>query len=216
MHANRSLARRASLVVTAAAATVVLAACGGGNDHSGATHNASSNTASASASVSANQYNQADVSFAQQMIPHHRQAVAMAGMAASHGASSEVKALAEKIEKAQDPEIETMSGWLKAWDAKVPDAMEGMPAMGGMDHGDHASMPGMMGQEDMDKLGGTIDKDFDRMFLTMMIEHHEGAVDMAKTEQQKGASPDAMSMAGDIVRAQTVEIAQMRQMLGTS
>ncbi|MFE0630435.1 DUF305 domain-containing protein [Streptomyces sp. NPDC058864] len=214
MHANRSLARRAWLVAAAAATGLLLAACGGGNDHSGATHGAPGNSVSASASVG--EYNQADVSFAQQMIPHHRQAVAMAGMAASHGASNEVKALAEKIEKAQDPEIETMSGWLKTWGAKVPDAMEGMPAMGGMDHGDHAAMPGMMGQEDMDELDGASGKDFDRVFLTMMIEHHEGAIDMAKTEQQKGSAPDATSMAGDIVTAQTAEITQMRQMLGTS
>ncbi|MEU4098085.1 DUF305 domain-containing protein [Streptomyces sp. NPDC026673] len=213
MHVNRyrSLARRASLVVAAASTGLALAACGAGNDHSGAAHGAPGGNASASAG----RYNQADVSFAQQMIPHHRQAVAMAGMAASHGASPDVKALAEKIEKAQDPEIQTMSGWLKAWGAKVPDAMEGMPAMDGTAHGDHASMPGMMGREDMDRLDGATGKDFDSMFLTMMIEHHEGAIDMAKAEQQKGSSRDATSMAGDIITAQTAEIAQMRQMLGT-
>lgn len=213
MHVNRNLARRASLVVAAAATGLVLAACGGGNDHSGAAHGAPGSNASASAS--AGRYNQADVSFAQQMIPHHRQAVAMAAMAATHGASPDVKALAEKIEKAQEPEIQTMSGWLKAWGAKVPDAMEGMPAMSGTDHGDHASMPGMMGREDMDRLDGATGKDFDSMFLTMMIEHHEGAIAMAKTERQKGSSRDATSMAGDIATAQTAEIARMRQMLGT-
>ncbi|MYX38936.1 MULTISPECIES: DUF305 domain-containing protein, partial [unclassified Streptomyces] len=106
-----------------------------------------------------------------------------------------------------------MSGWLKTWGEKVPDSMAGLPGIPGMDHGDHSSMPGMMGDDDMDKLDGASGKAFDARFLTMMIEHHEGAIDLARTEKQQGASGPAKALADDIIAAQT---AQSTQMLGTS
>ncbi|MFF3951272.1 DUF305 domain-containing protein [Streptomyces sp. NPDC001902] len=216
MTLSRSLSRRAALAAVAAAATLVLAACSG-TDHAGGTHPthaAATASASASTSASAGQHNQADVTFAQQMIPHHRQAVAMAEMAATRASSSEVKSLADKIKQAQDPEINTMSGWLTAWGKDVPQDMGGMDhEMPGMDHGDASSMPGMMGSDQMGDLDGASGKVFDTMFLTMMIEHHQGAIDMAKTEKDQGAHAPAKALAGDIVTAQTAEITQMRKML---
>nr|WP_277819787.1 DUF305 domain-containing protein [Actinomadura sp. RB99] len=139
--------------------------------------------------------------FAQMMIPHHRQAVEMAGLAPSRAASTQVKALAAGIEKAQAPEIATMTGWLKDWGA--PAAMTGM----------HHDMPGIMGEKDMTSLKGLKGAAFDKAFLRMMIEHHQGAVTMARAEGRSGQNADAKAMAASIVRTQTAEIAKMRGLL---
>jgi uncharacterized protein (DUF305 family) len=79
---------------------------------------------------------------------------------------------------------------------------------------DHSGMPGMMDSKDMDKLEKASGTDFDTMFLTMMIEHHKGAVEMATTEKSKGKYGPATTMAGDIITAQTSEIAEMNKLLG--
>ncbi|MCX4624628.1 DUF305 domain-containing protein [Streptomyces albogriseolus] len=209
MNANASLTRRTALAATAAAAALVLAACGGNGDTGTAVTSPSPTT---SASVPAGEHNQADVTFAQGMIPHHRQAIVMAGMAETRASSSDVKALASQIKKAQDPEIKTMSAWLTAWGENVP---QGMDEMDGMDHGDASSMPGMMSNQQMDDMRDASGKAFDTMFLTMMIEHHEGAIEMAETEKKQGAYAPAKDLADDIITAQTAEITQMRKMLGT-
>ncbi|GAA1415243.1 DUF305 domain-containing protein [Streptomyces thermospinosisporus] len=210
MNANASLTRRTTLAATAAAAALVLAACGGNGDTGTAVTSPSPTT---SASVPAGEHNQADVTFAQGMIPHHRQAIVMADMAETRASSSNVKALAAQIKKAQDPEIKTMSAWLTAWGENVPQGMDGMD---GMDHGDPSSMPGMMDNQQMDDMRDASGKAFDTMFLTMMIEHHEGAIEMAETEKKQGAYAPAKDLADDIITAQTAEITQMRKMLGTS
>jgi uncharacterized protein (DUF305 family) len=148
------------------------------------------------------------------MIPHHRQALEMARLAADRASSGTVKDLARRIEKAQDPEIRTMTGWLKTWGEKVP----GGTGAGGMDHSasGHSGMPGMMGSEDMDALEKLTGKAFDVQFLTLMVEHHEGAVEMAETEQNKGRHTPAKAMADDIVTAQNAEISEMNKLLGKS
>jgi uncharacterized protein (DUF305 family) len=159
-------------------------------------------------------FNDADVTFAQSMIPHHEQAVQMAKVAKMHASTSEVKNLADKIEAAQGPEIATMKGWLKDWGK---DETSGDDSMGGMDHGSDDSgmndMPGMMSDGDMGALDKATGAKFDRMFLTMMIEHHEGAIEMAKTEQSKGKNADAKALAKQIEAAQTTEIADMKELL---
>ncbi|MFD9288387.1 DUF305 domain-containing protein [Streptomyces sp. NPDC060030] len=208
MNANASLTLRTALAAGAAAAALVLAACSGNGDTG--TASTSPGTAT-SASIPAGEHNRADVTFAQGMIPHHRQAIVMADMAETRASSSDVKALASQIKKTQDPEIKTMSAWLTAWGEKVPQGMDGMD---GMDHGDASSMPGMMNNQQMDDMRGASGKAFDTMFLTMMIEHHEGAVEMAKTEKEQGAYGPAKELADDIITAQTAEITQMRKMLG--
>ncbi len=141
------------------------------------------------------------------MIPHHRQAVEMAGLAPDRAQSPAVKKLAEDIKKAQDPEIRTLSGWLTSWSEEVP-------AEGAMDHSMHGDMEGMMSAEEMDKLKASSDTAFDTAFMEMMIKHHEGAVAMAKTEQAEGAYAPAKKMAGDIITSQTAEISQMNKLLG--
>ena len=211
MTAHRKLIRRTALAATAGVAALVLAACGGGGHDMGSM--GSDSSPSASASAKAGKHNDADVSFATDMIQHHRQAVEMADLAADGASSQEVKDLATKIKGAQDPEIKTMSGWLTSWGEEVPADMSGME---GHNMGDMSSMPGMMSSEDMDKLEKASGAEFDKMFLEMMIKHHEGAVEMAETQRADGKYGPAVKLADDVITAQTAEIEQMNKMLGKS
>jgi uncharacterized protein (DUF305 family) len=207
---TRTLTRRAALGAATATAALVLAACGGGDGHEGHGSSSAPSSASSSASASASAssaHNAQDVTFAQGMIPHHRQALEMAALAADRASSAQVKDLAERIEKAQDPEIETMTGWLKAWGEDVPQA-------GATDHSAHSGMPGMMDEADMEKLEKSSGEAFDTAFLTMMVEHHEGAVAMATTERDKGGYGPAKELAGAIVTGQQAEIEEMNELLG--
>lgn len=188
--------KRAIALVAVPALAFALAACGDSDDKGGSKPSASPSMSAAQAS-----HNEQDVMFAQMMIPHHRQAVEMAGLAPSRAASAQVKALAAGIEKAQAPEIATMTGWLKDWGA--PAAMSGM----------HHDMPGIMGEKDMTSLKGLKGAAFDKAFLRMMIEHHQGAVTMARSEGRSGQNADAKALAASIVRTQTAEIAKMRGLL---
>lgn len=224
--------RRTALVVATAAAAFVLAACGGdgGNDDGGSAHEGPHGSASASAETGSstgsetgdNAHNAQDVAFAQGMIPHHRQALEMARLAADRSASAAVEDLAARIEKAQDPEITTMTGWLTAWGEDVPEpapsntstGSTGTESMPGMDHSAHSGMPGMMDGQDMAELERASGRAFDTMFLTMMVEHHEGAVEMAGTEKAKGRYAPAKALADDIITAQNAEITEMNKLLG--
>ncbi|KDN76641.1 DUF305 domain-containing protein [Streptomyces olindensis] len=217
MTSIRTLTRRAALVVVAGVAVTALAACGGdGNDngsgHQGhASSSAGADTGSGTATEpTAGQHNAQDVSFAQGMIPHHQQALEMARLADGRASSGAVKDLAARIEKAQDPEIKTMTGWLKAWGEDVPEPGAGM------DHSaaGHSGMPGMMSDDDMAELEKSSGKAFDAKFLALMVEHHEGAVEMATVEKSKGRYGPAKAMADDIVTAQNAEISEMNKLLG--
>ncbi|HUP98863.1 MAG TPA: DUF305 domain-containing protein, partial [Aeromicrobium sp.] len=130
-------------------------------------------------------------------------AVEMSRLAATHAGSQEVKDLASEIESAQQPEIDTMNGWLKKWGADTMSHDMG-----------HDSMPGMVSERDMDKLKKANGAAFDRLFLTAMIAHHRGAIDMARSEKGDGINPEATKLADAIIKTQTAEIARMRQMLG--
>jgi len=171
--------------------------------------------------ATASGHNDADVSFAQEMIPHHTQAVQMSKMAEQMADSDEVRALAEDIAAAQGPEIEQMTGWLEEWDEDVPDTeiMDGEMMDGEMMDGEMmdgmGDMPGMMSADEMDELDMSSGGAFDEMFLTMMIEHHEGAIEMAKVEQADGESAEATDLAAEIEKAQTEEIATMEDLLAS-
>ncbi|MFE4059166.1 DUF305 domain-containing protein [Streptomyces sp. NPDC059096] len=207
--------RRAAAAAAVVGAVLALAACGGQDastkTHSGHGAGASATpTGTASAPESSSAHNAADVSFAQGMIPHHRQAVEMSALATSRASSAQVKTLASEIEKAQAPEIRTLSGWLTAWgeDVAAPDA----PA-DGAEHSGH-SMAGMMADDEMAELAKASGKAFDTAFLKMMVEHHEGAVEMARAEQSRGTHQGAKEMAGAIVTSQSAEITRMNTLLG--
>ncbi|MGV9989188.1 DUF305 domain-containing protein [Streptomyces sp. NPDC003374] len=220
---RRSLVRRAVVPAAAAfTAVAVLSACGGGSGHADSPSDSSPSAASSSTAAAGSTgagtrggRNAQDVSFAQGMIPHHRQAVAMAALAPARAKSARVKDLAGKIERAQDPEITTMSGWLKAWGETVPDehGASGTGSMPGMHHSG-SSMPGMMSDDDMAELKDLAGARFDKAFLDMMIAHHQGAVAMARTEQTRGSYGPARKMAESIVESQSAEITRMRKLLG--
>ena len=197
-----------ALAAGALALSLALTACGGSAAPTSTTSAGGAPSASAPAGVS-EEHNDADIRFAQGMIPHHRQAVEMAAIAVDRTENPEVKALAEQIQAAQDPEIETMTGFLETWGAEVP-------AEGGMDHSDMGGMPdmsGMMTPEQMDELQGATGAAFDTAFLQTMIMHHEGAVTDAQRELAEGVNPQAKDLATQIVTAQTAEIEQMQQLL---
>lgn len=212
---KQKLVGTVSITVAVAA---LLAACGSGDqdmpgmDHSdmpGMNHGMQPPAASA-------QHNAADVTFAQGMVPHHAQAIDMAKLARQRAQSEHVKELARQIEAAQGPEIAKLSGWLQSWGAPVSHTgMPGMPGMqhGNMDHGDMNMGQGMMSEDDMRKLGQVNGPEFDRMFLEMMIKHHEGAVTMAQTEVVQGQFPEAKQMAQQIITTQQAEIGTMRDLL---
>ena len=153
-------------------------------------------------------HNEADVQFAQEMIPHHRQAITMSEMALDHG-GPEVTALAEQIQGAQQPEIDTLTSWLQSWDEEVPEPMDESE----MNSMDHADMEGMMTPQDMERLGDADGAAFDTMWLEMMIEHHDGAVTMAEAQVANGASPEAIEMAEAIAESQEAEITEMEALL---
>ncbi|MEV1079176.1 DUF305 domain-containing protein [Streptomyces sp. NPDC050211] len=216
---HRRLRRRMAMVSTVAAGGLLLAACGGddmeGMDHgSGTSASATSTPTTAGDTPAPGAFNDADVMFAQMMIPHHEQALEMSKLADGRASDAEIKTLAADIEKAQDPEIQTMKSWLKAW-GKPESAEESMPGMdhgsGGMDHGSGTS--GMMSEEDMQKLEAAKGAEFDRMFAEMMIEHHQGAITMAEDEQKNGRDAASKKLAADVVKTQSAEVEKFEKIL---
>lgn len=203
---RRKTARRIAAVGAVTAGALFLTACGDdGDDMSGMDHGSSSSaSANAEGGTDSASFNDTDVAFAQMMIPHHEQALEMARMADGRASDTEIKDIAGKIEKAQDPEIKKMNGWLKSW--KQPTAME---SMAGMEQGGD----GMMSDGDMDELKAMKGTEFDKMFAQMMIDHHNGAISTAKDEQKNGKSTEAMKMAGDIVKGQSAEVSQLKSIL---
>jgi uncharacterized protein (DUF305 family) len=148
--------------------------------------------------------------FAQMMIPHHEQAIEMADLAPARTSSPQVLALAEDIAAAQGPEIDLMAGWLQSWGEEVPTPGSSTDHAGhGMGDG---SMMGMMSAEDMAALAAANGAEFDRMWLAMMIAHHEGAVVMAEQVRDSSLAP-VRDLADAIIAGQTAEIAQMQALL---
>ena len=196
---TRTTARLARITGGLIAGVVVLAGCSDSSDDT-----AAGSDASTSASASA-EFNDADVEFVQGMIPHHEGALEMAQLAEGRAQDPRVLDLASRIEAAQDPEIETMTGWLEDWGQSESDDM------GGMDHGSGDMDMGM--DMDMSGLEAASGAEFDRMFLEMMTEHHQGAVDMAKTEIADGQNVDAVALAEEISSSQTAEIVEMQTLL---
>jgi uncharacterized protein (DUF305 family) len=174
-----------------------------------------------SPSSSGEGHNDNDVAFATDMIQHHAQALAMVDLTKDRDLDPEVEALAEDIQAAQVPEIETMVGWLRDWDEEIPATVRDHvnAASGhsehdmGEDTGMGSDMPGMMSEEDMTALEEASDAEFQDMWLEMMIEHHEGAVEMARDEQVNGENASAIDLASRIEESQTDEIEKMNALL---
>ncbi|MGY1828007.1 MULTISPECIES: DUF305 domain-containing protein [unclassified Blastococcus] len=210
---TRTTARLTGLTAALLTGALVLAGCA---DDTGAPgHGSMMNGSASSAGSSAAQaeFNDADVAFAQGMIPHHRQAIAMAELAEGRAADPRVLDLAARIQAAQDPEIQTMTGWLQDWDADGGHMDDGMD---GMDHGDggmHHGEGGMMSADDMHALMSATGAEFDRLFLSGMIVHHQGAVEMAAEQSADGRNAEALALAQSIRDSQNAEIAEMQRLL---
>lgn len=195
--------RPAAIAALTLTALLALTGCAG-NTGSGDGMEGMDHGGSSSAPADTVDANDADIMFASMMKEHHAQAIEMSDVLLSKdGVDERVVALAEEIKAAQEPEIQKMDQWLEDWDAD-------MGNMGGMDHGD-----GMMSEDDMQALEGATGPDAGALFLEQMIQHHEGAVDMAQEEADNGQNSDAVALAETIIDAQTEEIATMKEILAT-
>jgi len=188
---------RTILITAAIAAALALAACSNDAGHAGMPMGNSS----------AGDFNQADVMFAQMMIPHHQQAIDMSDMIlAKQGVHPEVTALAEQIKAAQQPEIDTMNRWLSAWGRDMdPGAGDG--------GGHHGGEGGIMTEEQMRQLDKANARDGQQLFLEGMIQHHQGAIEMAEKEIDEGKNPEAIDLAKQIAESQQQEIGTMQELL---
>jgi len=203
--------KRTTLIGAGAVAVLATSTgCSSSNEpeHPGGHSSSVSATAAPTTSAAAEDHNDADVTFAQHMIPHHQQAIEMSDMVlAKQGIDPRVTQLANQIKIAQGPEIQQMQGWLSQWGAAA------MPPMQG--HGDMPGMSGMMSEQDMTSLKDAQGVDASKLFLTQMIAHHEGAIAMAQNEIKDGRYPVAVSMAKTIVDTQQREIDLMKGVLAS-
>jgi uncharacterized protein (DUF305 family) len=154
-------------------------------------------------------YTDADVQFLSGMIPHHTQAILISGWAPSHGANPQVRTLTERIVVGQSDDLVLMKQWLA-------DRGKPIPATGGHDHAMH--MPGMLSDEQLARLDAARGTEFDRLFLTYMIMHHQGALQMVNTLfSSAGAANDdfVYKMGSDIHAEQETEIERMKLMLAS-
>ena len=192
---------RVLAAITTLAAAIVLSSCG-----TAATQNQGL-SASATSTDQVAAHNADDVMFAQMMIPHHQQAVELAAMVPDRSNNPDVIALAAKIAGEQQPEIDTMKALLLQWNVD-PNEMSHESGHAGM------AMAGMVDDATMVRLDSLKGASFDMLWLQSMISHHQGAIEMAKTEIADGKSADLITLAKNIVAAQQAEIDQMKQMLG--
>ncbi len=214
------IASIATVAVAGTAAAVALAACSPPSEHASTLPATSSTLPATSSSMPmsghnmpgmpgmsgtstapAANFNDADVMFLQMMYPHHAQAVEMAKLVPTRSQNQQVKDLATAIENAQAPEMQQMTTLLAGFGKPAPSAT--------MSH----SMPGLMTPQQMTELTGLSGGAFDKMWLQMMVEHHQGAITMANDELKNGTNADAKKMAEAIVAAQQGEITTMNGML---
>ncbi len=212
---------RKKLVMTAAAAAVLLglSACTSDEtDTASETTTAVETTATSGSSTTEQaeesaQHSEADVMFAQMMIPHHEQAIEMSDIILSKDdVPADVTSLAEEIKAAQGPEIAQLTDWLEQWgEPTQPEGMDMDMDMGG-DH-DMSQMEGMLSEEDLQLLSDAPGPEAAELFLNQMIAHHEGAVAMAEDQVENGTYPPAVDLAQTIIATQQQEIDTMRQLL---
>ena len=179
-----------------------------------ATHQSSSTPAPAGVARPLPPYTPEDVQFMSGMIAHHAQAVLIAGWAPTHGASASMRALCERIVVGQGDEIALMQRWLRDRGATVPDGDASHMMMPGMNHG--PLMPGMLTPAQLAQLDSARGLDFDRLFLTFMIQHHLGAITMVNQlfgSKGGGEEERVFRFASDVYADQTTEITRMNQML---
>ncbi|GAA2828374.1 uncharacterized protein (DUF305 family) [Leucobacter komagatae] len=181
----------------ALALSIVLTGCA-------TTETPSNERSSASASNEQGAANAADIMFVTMMIPHHEQAVQMADIVLkTSDIDPGVREVAENVAAAQQPEIDRMLSWLESWGVEYdPDAAAG-----------HGAMGGMLSEDDLTALAAADPDTMGQLFLSQMIEHHEGAVEMARAALDGGSNADVIELAEQVVADQTAEIAAMQDLL---
>jgi uncharacterized protein (DUF305 family) len=191
---------RTTLAAAVLALATGLIGCSRGHDAAGLRSEPGATPPGASAAA-AGQFNDADIRFAQQMILHHEQAVAMSDIVLRKtGVHPEVTALAQQIKAAQQPEIDQLNNWLDAWGRKQ--------AGDGDQHGD-----GTIPAEKLRRLDRTDGPGGQRLFLQGMIRHHQGAVALTEAEIAEGKHPAAIQLAETIAKRQQREIETMQELL---
>ncbi|QZY19422.1 DUF305 domain-containing protein [Streptomyces decoyicus] len=146
--------------------------------------------------------NSADFGYVQMMIPHHRQALVMTGLAERYAHTEQVGRVADRIAAAQGPEIGAMEGWLSGFGGSRTE----------FGHHHHGEMPGMATAAQLAQLRAARGEKFDALFLKLMIAHHQGAVSMATELLSEGRNTLAEEMANDVIAQQSAEIGRMRRM----
>ncbi|MBT9255237.1 DUF305 domain-containing protein [Phycicoccus sp. MAQZ13P-2] len=201
--------RRRALSAAGAVLALALAGCSGDHDvtagspmRQGSMHPTSGAATSADPSAG---HDQADVMFSMMMVPHHEQALEMAELVPSRSDDPALRDLAQRIEQEQQPEIDRMRGWLDSWGAGSTSGT------GSMGH----SMTGMMSEGDMAELASLKGAAFDRRWLTMMVEHHEGAIEMAQDVLRAGRHEGTRELAAAVIETQQREIDEMTAMLAS-
>jgi uncharacterized protein (DUF305 family) len=199
-----STTARIAAALLALAAAALLSSC---TDPSTPDHADHSTTQTTDPATQPAGYNAEDIAFAQNMIPHHQQAIQLSGLVPGRSTDPQLIKLASDISAAQDPEVRTLQVFLVQWNEN-PDAAT--------DHGGHSAMPmdGMVDQATMDRLASLNGAQFETLWLQSMLAHHQGAIEMANAEIANGANVDAIGVARNIVTSQQAEIGQMKTMLG--
>ena len=196
--------RQVAAAIAAIAALLAITACAGSAGDPGATQTASNG----------DKFNDADVAFATDMIPHHAQTIQMVNMTLGREVEPKVQQLAEDIRATQTTEVEQMVDWLTAWDKKIPRTAIDH----GNAHGDgggemHHDLPGMMSPDELAALETAGDSEFRARWLQMMIQHHQGAIELAQAEQENGVFPPAVDLAEQIEAAQKREVEALQGLL---
>lgn len=210
--------RLAAAAVTTLVALATLTAC----SNSGSQANQTTSSTSASAEQA---HNQTDVTFAQQMIQHHQQAIQMSdAVLAKQGIDARVADVARQVKAAQGPEIQQMQSWLSQWGTPTTSMMPGQSPMPGssmtpMPSGSMTPsagmMPGMMSPSDMTALQNAQGADASKLFLQQMTQHHQGAITMAQNEINAGQFPPAIALARSIMTSQQQQITTMQNILSS-
>lgn len=197
---NRMAVKKYLLGACAIAVVGLLSACETGV---GGTASPVSDAPAESASDGAerSEHNAGDIRFAQQLLPHHEQAVVISELAVERSTDQEVTALAQRIHGARGPEMKQLMALLQGWGEPVAP-----PDHGDVGHGDF----GLLTEEELQHLGQVSGSEFDREWLRLMIEHHEGAVEIAEIELRDGADSLAKLFAQNVVDSQTGELAELR------
>lgn len=157
-------------------------------------------------------HNDADVTFLQDMIVHHAQAIVMSDLVKGRLEDTQVSGIARRIRAEQKPEMKGMAATLTSWGEKVPIEATN-PTLGSRaGHSKHAKMPGMATQEQLDALSSAKGADVDRLYLDLMTKHHEGALTMCKTLGDKGSDERTSELGDEITVVQQKQIDQMKAM----